>query len=185
MINKNLNFRSVFSILLIVAFAQQTAAAHTEKTAWDGAPVGECFESKDALMYRIYGNLYKNDENIIMRPVPKPIGTSLSVDYVWAMDVTPARNWSRFLFRVNKANKQACVILFMPAASVVNFKLQPSGELPATAKSRDVPPPHFNPIEVLYKLNSQKQIYAPSVCYSISWEKESKRTKIDCKNVYK
>jgi hypothetical protein len=169
---------------MISALMNVFASADSEGAAWKESPVGKCFSSVEAYLLYIYGEPYMHYEEVVTETVEHPRADKMPSSYVWAMDTTPMRNWSRVLLRVDKKTGRACAILFTPAASFVDFKLKPSGQLPEFARSRDIPGGFFNPTEVVYRLDSRWQYYLPSVCYSISW-KNGKRKKVDCNSVYR
>ncbi|WP_156902070.1 hypothetical protein [Azohydromonas australica] len=178
MIAKHLNFPILSFIISLPAHA--AAGRDSSGTIWEVSPTGKCFDSIPYYLSMIFGKQYSSDENIKTTTF-RPTNYSKSPkDYVWAMDTTPSKNYTRTLFSVDKRTKRACAILFAPVASSVDFELQPSRNVPTTARSIDTPPPGFDTTEVIYRLNPEQQLYLPSKCYKIT--PKNKKTKLIAQN---
>jgi hypothetical protein len=172
--------------LLVLLFSACALSANADSWVnnpmWQKSPIGKCFESLSAYLRQTFGDQYELDENIKTEIIPNPRGGRLAVNYVWAMDTTPSKNYSQVLFKVSKDNGKACAILLIPYSSSVSFAMDSSGNLPRTAKTQDTPPSGQDTNEVVYRLNPGSQLYEPFQCFKIS--PDGRRKKINCSKAY-
>jgi hypothetical protein len=139
--------------------------------AWSDSPVGRCYASISAYLVETYGEDYRNDENLLVRPVLSD-GKSVK-GLTWFIDASADVNVTRVLFV--KRNSLVCATLYVPASSVVRANFGAHGELPRTIESEDTPPPTLDANKVIYTLAKDRRIYFPSKCFKLNEEKKSER----------
>ena len=149
-------------------------------SAWDGSPVGKCFNSLDDYLVASFGPEHSSDENIKVVPVPSP-RPEREERFVWVMDTTPNVNITRALFKL-ESHGRACAVLYAPMSNSVPLQLTAEGRLPPEVVTQDTPPAGLEANRIVYRLDPVGGNYAPAACFRITSAGTTRS--IDCGKAY-
>jgi hypothetical protein len=143
---------------------------------WHDSHYAFCYPTLNAGMSDVYGPHYKDDEQILQ--FRRRIG---SCNFVIASDSTSGTNSQRTVFE-KRGQENWCVVLTSPpVAGLVPGPVTASTQRPMTWTSITQAPPGLAETMVIYKWDSEDQVYKPLGCYKGSirhW------TAFGCKDAY-
>lgn len=143
---------------------------------WHDSHYASCYPSLNAGMSDTYGPDFKEDGEILQ--IHRKIG---SRNFVIASDSTSGTNSQRTVFEQRGPANWCVMLTSPPVADLVPGPISTSIQRPMIWTSVTQAPPGFMETKVIYKWDSNAQVYKPLGCYkggSQHWKA------FDCKNAY-
>lgn len=164
--NNVLEITSVVVLALFCINPTESAADTTGDLIFQASPLGKCYDSLEIYMTSSFGIDYRGDENLVVSlPVFGYSKKNENHVFKWMTDMTPTRNPTRLLFRID-ANGQACIILFAPLAKTISYPAN-SKQLPKNFTTRNAPSAAEPTTTIVYK-SDRNSLFRPIRCTRIS-----------------
>lgn len=165
MIGKFYKIRTYIFVSILLVFFNTTSF---------GAEM-QCFPSVENYMSKLYGENYKDDDNISMHQ--EKYGKNI---FYIVTDTTSGTNYVRSLLRKKTSGEFCLILLTQPVSQLVPRMIDKSG-IPRKFIATEQAPPGLPEHIITYVLNEKDFRYSAHICKEVSWVSKTKKIKtISC-----